>query len=207
MDRQCVPFEFWGDNVDKKRSVRDVRSDNQGDLLHMYSMLAGCSRTARIASTLNHRGHVAKLSSISSESLLPTSIDVEMMRQNLVVLVGCLYIDGLKPLSKAVPSHITHQYSKEMASVVVVDVLFRNEASSGDMIDIMTIMHQYLGSDYQDDRQLLSGGDQLTIERQIGSQHHRMDGDTVKEQLSVLEPVTEDWHCMVCLLSVGSFMQ
>lgn len=29
-----VPFKFWGDNVDKKRSVRDVRSDNQGDLLH-----------------------------------------------------------------------------------------------------------------------------------------------------------------------------
>lgn len=178
----------------------------------MYSILAGCSRTARIASTLNHRGHVAKLSSISSESLLPTSIDVEMMRQNLVVLVGRLltrYIDGLKPLSKAVPSHITHQYSKEMAcksSVVVVDVLFKNEASSGDMIDIMTIMHQYLGSDYQDDCRLLSGGDQLTIERQIGSQRHRMDGDTVKERLGVLEPVTEDWHCMVCLLSVGSFI-
>lgn len=31
-----VLFKFWGDNVDKKRSVRDVRSDNQGDLLHMY---------------------------------------------------------------------------------------------------------------------------------------------------------------------------
>ena len=70
---------------------------------------------------------------------------------------------------------------------------------------IMTIMHQYLGSDYQDDCRLLSG-DQLTIERQIGSQRHRMDGDTVKERLGVLEPVTEDWHCMVCLLSVGSFM-
>ena len=40
-----VPFRFWGDNVDKKRGVRDVRSDHQGELVHMYSILAGRNRT------------------------------------------------------------------------------------------------------------------------------------------------------------------
>jgi len=27
-----------------------------------------------------------------------------------------------------------------------------------------------------------------------------MDGDTVEDRLGLLEPVTEDWHCLVCLL-------
>ena len=37
-------FKFIGDNVDKKMGVRDVRIDNQGDMLHMYSLLAARSR-------------------------------------------------------------------------------------------------------------------------------------------------------------------
>lgn len=69
-----IPFKFWGDNVDKQRCVRDMRSDNHGELLHMYSILAGRSRTAD--PSLSHTGHVTHLSSISSESLLPTKDDV-----------------------------------------------------------------------------------------------------------------------------------
>ena len=30
-----VIFKFWGDNVDKKRNVRDLRADNKGQMLHM----------------------------------------------------------------------------------------------------------------------------------------------------------------------------
>ena len=71
------------------------------------------------------------------------------------------------------------------------------------MIDIMTTMQNYLGSDYCEERRLLSGGDQLTCERQFGAQRHVMDGNTVRERLGILQPVTEDWHCMVCLLSVS----
>lgn len=50
---------------------------------------------------------------------------------------------------------------------------------------------------------VLSGGDQLTCERQVGAQCHIMDGDTVCDMPGLLEPVTEDWHCLVCLLSVS----
>ena len=89
------------------------------------------------------------------------------------------------------------------SEVVVVDVLMKNEAKHSDMIDIMTAMHTYLGQDYPSDRRILSGGDQLTCERQIGAQRHTMNGNTPKERLGVLEPVTEDWHCLVCLLAVS----
>ena len=53
-----VTFKFWGDNVDKKRGVRDVRSDHQKSMVHMYSILAG-------------RSH------LSYTEFLPTQHDVE----------------------------------------------------------------------------------------------------------------------------------
>lgn len=79
----------------------------------------------------------------------------------------------------------------------------KNETKHSDMIDIMSQMQDYLGPDYPDDCRVLSGGDQLTCERQVGAQRHRMDGDTIRERLHLLEPVTEDWHCLVILLSVS----
>ena len=60
-----IIFKFWGDNVDKKRGVRDVRSDNQATMLHMYSLLVGRSRIPGIG--LSRTGQVAKLSSMPSE--------------------------------------------------------------------------------------------------------------------------------------------
>ena len=202
-----ILFKFWGDNVDKKRGVRDVRSDHQGSLLHMYSILAGRSRTP--AQDLSRTDCVCPLSQLHPHSLLPTSEDVVAVRRNLVVLVSRIiteYIDDLSVLSKAVPQHIPHRYSKEMgvkSEVIVLDVLMKNEANKSDMIDIMHCMQNYLGDDYPSERRVLSGGDQLTWERQVGAQRHTMDGDTVSDRLGLLEPVTEDWHCLVCLLSVN----
>ena len=89
------------------------------------------------------------------------------------------------------------------SEVVVVDVLQKNEACRSDMIDIMTQMQEYLGEGYPEDHHILSAGDQLTCERQIGAKMHRRDGDTVHKRLGIFEPVTSDWHCMVCLLSVS----
>ena len=141
-----IPFKFWGDNMDKRRGVRDVRSDHHGSLLCMYSIVAGQSRTP--ARSLRHTGCVANLSALSPESFLPTctSKDVKAIRLNLATIVSRIltyiyYIVGLSPLSKVVPEHISHQYSTEMArqsDVVVVDVLMKNEAKKSDMIDIMT---------------------------------------------------------------------
>ena len=199
-------IKYWGDNVDKKRGVRDVRSDRQGQMIHMYSILAGRSHTP--GTHLRTTGNVASLSLIPARDFLPSRKDITAARSDLVVLVSRIltqFIKDLTPFQKIVPQHIAHSYSKQMAiksEVVLVDVLMKNETKHSDMIDIMNAMHSYLGQDYPSDRRLLSGGDLVTCERQIGAQRHTMDGDTVKERLGVLEPVTEDWHCLVCLLTV-----
>ena len=94
----------------------------------------------------------------------------------------------------------------QKSEVVVLDVLMKNETVHTDMISIMNTMQGYLGEDYDDNRRILSGGDLLTCERQVGAQKHMMCGNTPKERLQVLQPVVEDWHCLVSLLSVSTCM-
>ena len=177
---------LWGDNVDKKKGVRDVRSDHHGSLLHRYSILAGHSHVQ--ASELSCTVCVALLSQLSAFKFLPTSKDFDAVYSNLVVLVSRIitrYIDGLVVLSKLVPQHIQHKYSMEMgkmSEVIVLDVLMKNEAYRSDMIDIKKCMQNYLGKEYPSQRRVLSGGDQLTCERQVEAQRHTMDGDSVQQE-------------------------
>ena len=101
--------------------------------------------------------------------------------------------------------HIRHKYSKEMSKkseVVVMNVLMKDETKHSDMISIMELMQTYLGTEYNDERRVLSDGDLFTCERQQGSQRHMMCGDTPRERLQLLEPVNEDWHCLVTILEV-----
>ena len=54
------------------------------------------------------------------------------------------------------------------------------------MIDIMTQMQKYPGSNYPSHRRLLSGEDQLTCKRQLDALHHRMDGTRYKNVLTYI---------------------
>ena len=116
-----TPFMFWGDNVDKHRSVRDMRSDHHRSLLHLYSILAGSSCTTD--PTLSQHGRIASISSLPSVSLLPDATDISSMRSNLIVMVARFltrYFKDLKPLSRAVASHI------KVGEEVIFDHLFIN---------------------------------------------------------------------------------
>ena len=139
-------------------------------------------------------------------SFLPSSLDVDAVQSNLVVIFSriiCTYIKALAPLTKSVPEHISHIYSKEMAQksdVIVLDVLHKNETKNSDMLDIMKTMQSYLG---EHSGTVLSGGDQLTCERQRCSQQHMMDSNTQAERLELLEPQVENWHALQCFLMVS----
>ena len=193
---QGITFKFIGDNIDKKKGVRDARSDHQSEMLHMYSVLVARSRLPAL--DLPQTGQVSDVMSLSPADLLPSKDDIEKVKLNLVVLVSRLITTHFKDLSafsKVVCKHITHKYSQEMSrksEVLVVDVLMKNEACGPDMVDIMQAMHGYLGPDCPSDLRIASGGDQLTCERQIAAQRHMMDGDTPAERLALLEPQIED---------------
>ena len=79
----------------------------------------------------------------------------------------------------------------------------KNEVCNSDMVDIMKTIQGYLGDQYPPVNRVASGGNQLTCERQVGAQRHLMDGDTPQDRLQLLEPQSEDWHCLVTMLSVS----
>ena len=141
----------------------------------------------------------------------PTSVTCppSEVNNNLFVLVSEIlteFFTSLAPFSKLVPKHIFHKYSSQMSkksNVVVLDVLMKNETKHKDMLEIMTTLQEYLGESYPDDRPVLSGGDQLTCERQVGAQRHMMCGNTARERLELLKPVVEDWHCLVAFIGVS----
>lgn len=174
----------------------------------MYSIL--CARSRLPSLDLSQVGQVAHLGAINWKSFLPSEADVKQVKQNLVVLVFCLlthYVKALSPLGKSVPQHIKHCYSQQMnrkSEVVVLDVLMKNETCHSDMVDIMVAMQGYLGKDFPTSHKVASGGDYVTCERQLGSQRHLMDDDTPWDRLQLLEPQTEDWHCLVSVLTVSS---
>lgn len=147
--------------------------------------------------------------SLLNAFFLPSKDDIRCVKSNLIVIVSCIltrYIHTLSPLSKSVQKHILHKYSNQISrksEVVVLNVLMKNETKHSDMIDIMSTMQGYLGKEYPHECRVASGGDQLTYERQIGAQWHVVDGNTPEEQLRLLQPQSEDWHCLVCMLTVS----
>ena len=186
-----------------------MRSDHQdGDMLHMYSILVAHSRTQ--ASLLPHTGQLSTLTEVPGKFLLPSCDDLSKLKSNLVILVSRIITDHFSQLCsyrKVVIEHILHPYSKEMtdkSEVFVLDVLMKNEAVNKNMIDIMKLQ-SYLGTDYDQQCRVVSGGDQLTCERQIGAQRHLMCGNTITERLEVLEPTPEDWHFLVILIGVSAY--
>ena len=204
-----VDFKFVGDNVDKKRGVRDIRADCHGEMKHMFSILAVRSR---VPSCLALSGPVLDLANLSPSMVLPTAQDVQDIQNNLVILVSrilCRYMKCLSSFSSLVPAHIPHERSKEMAcksEIAVLDVLSKNEATHSDMLDIMKTLQGYLGEEFPRDKKVVSGGDQLTCEREANARRHMMDGNTPHERLSLLEPVCEDWHALMCFLCVSFCM-
>ena len=138
-------FKFWGDNVDKQQRVRDLRSDHQGEMLHMFSLIVGKSRTPALE--LSFTGHLSQLTGVSAKYFLPTNSDIAAVKSNLIVLVGRIlteYFPSLAPFSKVVPKHILHRYSAQMSKkseVCVLDVLMKNEAKHKDMLSWSSTTH------------------------------------------------------------------
>ena len=196
-----ILFKFVDDNVDKHKGVRDIRADYHGKLIHMYSLLAIKSRVTLMGVSSN-----ATLANLNPSSFLPTEQDVKSIQLNLTVMISrilCQYVSFLAPLKGIVPMHILHEHYEEMcdkSDTFFLDVLIKNEAKHEDMIHIMQQEQKYIGKGYRG--KVLSGGDQLTCERQVCAMRHVICGNTKEECLQLLEPTIEDWHTLMCFLSV-----
>lgn len=105
---------------------------------------------------------------------------------------------------------------------VPLGLQLKNENKYGEMIEIMTDLHQYVPTQgasaastatHDTDQPpnekvhpLLFGGDQLTTARARGCQELRMNSDTTAGKLKGLIPTAEDWHTAVTLLVVSMYV-
>ena len=105
-------------------------------------------------------------------------------------------------------------------SQVPLGVLLKNENKTGDMLDILKYLHQYVPTvhttvDHMIDsiqvsetikkaiyHRILLGGDQLTACRARSCQEAMRNADDPDWKVQGLIPVCEDWHTQVCLLKV-----
>ena len=55
------------------------------------------------------------------------------------------------------------------------------------MVEIMQAMQEFLNDGFPPGNQVLSGGDQVTVERQVNVERHLMDGDTPHDHLDEFE--------------------
>ena len=166
-------MKFVGDNVEKTKGVRDLHSDKKGGMIHMFSMLVVKSRV--LLTSLSVTGSCSEFHSLQPADLLPTDSDLQSIKCNLITLVSrvlCTYITALKPFSSVVAAHILHKNSKQMtkrSDEHVFDVLLKNEAAHAEMIDIMSHQQSFITDDFPPGHKLMSVGDQLTCERQVGA--------------------------------------
>ena len=94
----------------QEKDVRDIRSDNQEKLHHMYSMIAV---KAHIPPPTVDRFTPIDLELVPISTFLPSITDIQSLRHNLVILVSrilCKYIKSLACISDVVPKHYTHSY-------------------------------------------------------------------------------------------------
>ncbi len=133
--------------MDRRLVVRDIRSDNQAQLIHMFSLIAIKDRV--IPPTFNPAFNSRLLTPPSFSTLIELT-DVQKLKENLVVLVSrdlCKYIQCLLQCASSVERHIEHMYSSKMAAksdTAVLDVLHLNENKNSDMLEIMKEMTRYL---------------------------------------------------------------
>ena len=199
--------KFIGDNVSKKVGVRDIRSDHQSHLKQMYSILVVKGRVPN-PPTSKQPFKPPPLTSLSCSTFLPSKDDITAIKDHLTILVSRIlvrYVKALRCFGRIVPKHIRHDHSDsdkmaEKSHISVIDILHKNESSNKDMYEIMIALQSYLSDAFSD--KILSGGDQLTCERQRCVQRHVMDSDTAAERLELLKPVVEDWHTLMCFLTI-----
>ena len=115
--RNVLPLQRWlaegavvkfvGDNVNKTRGVRDIRSDHHSVMKHMFSVLVTKLRvTIPVVETFTP----PVLSSEPLSSFLPSSADVHAIQSNLIIIFSriiCTYIKALAPLSQSLNTSLT----------------------------------------------------------------------------------------------------
>ena len=101
--------------------------DSQNGSLHIFHAIAVQDRIR--TDHLDNSSPSCSMSSLTVANFLPSKADYSKLRETLVVLIARVVVDGLdafKMFRSAVPEHIAHPHSTEMATKSAVGSLPSN---------------------------------------------------------------------------------
>ena len=203
-----------GDNLDFRVGVRQMRLDHRATDNHWFNMLVVCDRVL-----LGHLDATKPVGDLAGISISPTQDELKSLRSDLATLAGrilCKRFHFLRPLRGIVDASIPCEHAAEMqqkSTVASLGVLDLNEASHSDMAEIIRYVQQQVRDLYEkagvqpphtgtDDEAFytLFGGDQLTVEREIGAQSICASSESRRDRLEEVIPCCENWHVNMVFL-------
>ena len=110
-------FTLANDNVDWEIGTRHMSSQNQNKSVHKVNVVAYKHRVN--AAGLPDDGPQKDIKEISLQDMLPSADDTQLLTAHLVILIGNLWAENIPSLSwftEHIPSHIQHDFEKEMRS-------------------------------------------------------------------------------------------
>ena len=192
----------------------------------------------RVSSTglCNSKPIVSNINEFENKNYLLSQDELEKLRHEYIILVARVlvtYFPCLQPIKHIVEKHITHKYSKEMATpstIINMAVVPYNQNKTGDVCQYLDNLTQTMVKVYEHDgipqlpiksssedkakraskvlqsHELPLAGDLLGRERVTGAKKTRSGCDLRTDRLDHIVEVPAVWHSKQSFLSVSLYV-
>lgn len=127
-----VDYGLNGDNLDWQRRPSIYSANKDTESIHWFNLLCYRNRVSNWALDDNQR--IGPIMDLPNSSFLPSNEEHANLRKDFIILVLCIlvkYCEYFHQFLKLVPSHIPHQFGKEMKQQSeVVSALLYNVMSA-----------------------------------------------------------------------------
>ena len=149
-----------GDNWDIRVLVHDMRNDHQNKDLHYFAsnLIVDRVPSEGLSQVSPHRS----IQTLPNCHFLLSDTETQKLREDFKVLVGRVLVANIPALSflkAAIPQHIPHRFSKEMAqksTIVGLPIQLKDEKKYDDVVDILCFYENTLEEIYSKAGQYVS---------------------------------------------------
>ena len=149
-----------GDNWDIRVLVHDMRNDHQNKDLHYFAsnLIVDRVPSEGLSQVSPHRS----IQTLLNCHFLLSDTETQKLREDFKVLVGRVLVANISALSflkAAIPQHIPHRFSKEMAqksTIVSLPIQLKDEKKYDDVVDILCFYENTLEEIYSKAGQYVS---------------------------------------------------
>ena len=218
------------DNLDFRILANQVLTNHRNTDVHWINQYITFDRVP--SPHLDDQHPLADLKELPLTEYLLSQEEEKQFRSNITVLVARVLtkmVPCFAHIKDAVPKHIPHLYSKEMASksvIIGLPVQPFNQSKHADVIQYLDYLESFLAEVHAPENQHVPenessnarqarldrnlngikvplGGDQLGRERVTGAKKLRLGCDSATARLEHIEEMPELWHAKQAFLSVS----